>query len=138
MGTLSEYRLADWFYTDNELQQMDKELLEDTPHPFNSIPVKEMVVMFTITSKNGNTGKVMITKTTDVVNYMNALNRTWESTGLVFSIGKVGKLDYGAGVLVDAIDVVLTQYKYRTKFSEYPGSHRIYSYLPWMVNLIIV
>lgn len=138
MGTLNDYRLADWFYTDNELQQMDAELLEDTPQSFNSVPIKEMVVMFTITSKNGNTGKMMIVKTTDVVNYMKALNRVWEPTGLVFSICKVGKLDYGAEVLANAIDIVLTPYKYSTKFSEYPGSHRIYRYEHWMPNLIIV
>jgi len=138
MGTLNDYRLADWFYTDNELRQMDKELLEDIIPPFNSVPIKEIVVMFTITSKNGNTGKVMIAKTTDVINYMKALNRTWEPTGLVFGICKVGKLDYGSAALLSAIDIILTPYKYHTKFAEYPGSHRIYNYSQWMSNLIIV
>ena len=138
MGTLNEYRLNDWFYTDNELLAMDKELLDDSSVPYNAVPRKESIVMFNIVSKNGNTGKVLITKTTDVVNAMNALNRLWLDTGLRFNILRVGETTYGSDRLLDAIKIVLLPYKYETKFPGYIGANNVYNFDNWMLNLIKV
>lgn len=132
----TENRLSDWFYTDSELKQMDMELLDETPYPYNCKPVKEYVVLFSISSKNGNTGKVMVVKTIDVMNTLNALNRLWSDTGLKFSLLKVSQEMYGADKLLDAIKIVLLPYKYITKFAGYKMSDNIYSFETWMLNLI--
>lgn len=136
MGTLNEYRLSDWYYTDNELKAMDAELLDMTPALYNAEPIKECIVLFSIVSSNGNTGKTMIVKTPDIILTMNALNRRWSETGLKFNIIKTGKLQYGADKLLDAIRIVLMPYKYETKFKDYVLAGNIYKYEPWMLNLI--
>ena len=138
MGTLNDYRLGDWYYTDNELAAMDAELLDGSRvGRYDAEPIKESVVVFRIVSKNGDTGKIWIGKTPDVILTMNALNRVWLETGLKFVIGKIGKPTYGADRLVEAIRVVLLPWKYETKFPELVGSDSVYRYEEWMGNLIL-
>ena len=137
MGTLNDYRLGDWYYTDNELTAMDAELLDARVGRYDAEPTKESVVVFRIVSKNGDTGKVWIGRTPDVILTMNALNRVWLETGLKFVIGKVGKPTYGADRLVEAIKVVLLPWKYETKFATVVGSDSVYSYEEWMSKLIL-
>lgn len=137
MGTLNDYRLGDWYYTDNELAAMDAELLYSKVSRYDAEPTKESVCIFKIVSKNGDTCKVWIGKTPDVVLTMNALNRVWLDTGLKFMICKIGKPTYGADKLVEAIRVVLLPWKYETKFSECAGADSVYKYEEWMSNLIL-
>lgn len=137
MGTLNEYRLADWYYTDNELAMMDAELLSNAIGRYDMEPVRESVCVFKIVnSKNVDTGKVWIGKTTDVILTMNALNRVWSDTGLKFILASVGKPGYGCDKLVEAIRIVLLPWKYETKFPECVGADSVYRYEPWMINLI--
>ena len=138
MGTLNDYRLGDWFYTDNELAAMDAELLDSKMGRYDVEPTKESVAIFRIVSKNGDTGKVWIGRTPDVILTMNALNRVWSETGLKFVIGKVGKPTYGADRLVEAIKIILLPWKYETKFATVAGSDAVYRYEEWMNNLILV
>ena len=138
MGILNDYRLGDWFYTENELAKMDAELLDDSEGRYDKLPIKESIVVFNIVSKNGLTGKVLITKTEDVIFTMKALNRVWANTGLVFTIVKVGEPMYGAARLLDAIKVVLLPYKYETKFPDCKGANNVYVFNDWMLNLIRV
>lgn len=133
---MNDYRLNDWFYTDNELAAMDKELLSNSPGRYDDEPVKEVIAILNIVSKNGVTGKVMIVKTMDVILTMNALNRVWKDTGLIFTIVKVGKLTYGADKLLAAIETVLVPYRYETKFPEYICADKVYKFDSWMLNLI--
>ena len=128
-------RLPDWAYTEYELQELDQELLDDK-YEYNSIPKEGMVVMLSIWSKNGNTGKVMIVESTDVIETMNALNRRWADTGLRFNIVGYSGMTYGSKVLVDAIRTVLLPYRYETKFPTYILARYVYRYEPWMLNLI--
>ena len=128
-------RLPDWAYTEYELQELDQELL-DGKYEYNSIPEEGMVVILSIWSKNGNTGKVMIVESTDVVETMNALNRRWADTGLRFNIVGYSGMTYGSKVLVDAIRTVLLPYRYETKFPTYILARYVYRYEPWMLNLI--
>lgn len=136
MGTLNEYRLNDWYYTDAELAKMDAELLSSRLDRYDAEPVRESVVMYKIVSRNGDTGKVWIGRSADVVLTMNALNRVWLDTGLKFVISKVGKATFGADRLVEAMRVVLLPWKYETKFHECAGADFVYRYEPWMLNLI--
>ena len=138
MGTLNDYRLGDWYYTDNELAAMDAELLDGRMGRYDTEPTKESVCIFRIVSKNGDTGKVWIGRTPDVILTMNALNRVWSETGLKFVIGKVGKPTYGADKLVEAIKIVLLPWKYETKFATVVGSDSVYRCEEWMGNLILV
>lgn len=128
-------RLPDWAYTEYELQELDQELL-DGKYEYNSIPEEGMVVILSIWSKNGNTGKVMIVESTDVIETMNALNRRWADTGLRFNIVGYSGMTYGSKVLVDAIRTVLLPYRYDTKFPTYILARYVYRYEPWMLNLI--
>lgn len=128
-------RLPDWAYTEYELQELDQELL-DGKYEYNSIPEEGMVVMLSIWSKNGNTGKVMIVESTDVIETMNALNRRWADTGLRFNIVGYSGMTYGSKTLVDAIRTVLLPYRYETKFPTYILARYVYRYEPWMLNLI--
>lgn len=128
-------RLPDWAYTEYELQELDQELL-DGKYEYNSIPEEGMVVILSIWSKNGNTGKVMIVESTDVIETMNALNRRWVDTGLRFNIVGYSGMTYGSKVLVDAIRTVLLPYRYETKFPTYILARYVYRYEPWMLNLI--
>ena len=128
-------KLPDWAYTEHELQELDQELL-DGKYEYNSIPEEGMVVILSIWSKNGNTGKVMIVESTDVVETMNALNRRWADTGLRFNIVGYSGMTYGSKVLVDAIRTVLLPYRYETKFPTYILARYVYRYEPWMLNLI--
>ena len=128
-------RLPDWAYTEYELQELDQELL-DGKYEYNSIPEEGMVVILSIWSKNGNTGKVMIVESTDVIETMNALNRRWADTGLRFNIIGYSDMTYGSKVLVDAIHTVLLPYRYETKFPTYILARYVYRYEPWMLNLI--
>ena len=137
MGTLNDYRLDDWYYTDNELAAMDAELLDGRVGRYDAEPIRESVVVFRIVSKNGDTGKVWIGRTPDVVLTMNALNRVWLETGLKFVIGKVGKPTYGMDRLVEAIKIVLLPWKYETKFATVVGSDSVYTYEEWMSKLIL-
>ena len=137
MGTLNDYRLGDWYYTENELAAMDAELLDGRMGRYDTEPTKESVCIFRIVSKNGDTGKVWIGRTPDVILTMNALNRVWSETGLKFVIGKVGKPTYGADKLVEAIKIVLLPWKYETKFATVVGSDSVYRYEEWIGNLIL-
>ena len=137
MGTLNDYRLSDWYYTDNELVAMDTELLDDRVGRYDAEPTKDSVVIFRIVSKNGDTGKVWIGRTPDVILTMNALNRVWSDTGLKFVIGKVGKPTYGADRLVESVKIVLLPWKYETKFATIVGSDSVYRYEEWMSKLIL-
>ena len=128
-------RLPDWAYTEYELQELDQELL-DGKYEYNSIPEEGMIVILSIWSKNGNTGKVMIVESTDVIETMNALNRRWADTGLRFNIVGYSGMTYGSKVLVDAIRTVLLPYRYETKFPTYILARYVYRYEPWMLNLI--
>ena len=128
-------RLPDWAYTEYELKELDQELL-DGKYEYNSIPEEGMVVILSIWSKNGNTGKVMIVESTDVIETMNALNRRWADTGLRFNIVGYSGMTYGSKVLVDAIRTVLLPYRYETKFPTYILARYVYRYEPWMLNLI--
>ena len=128
-------RLPDWAYTEYELKELDQELL-DGKYEYNSIPEKGMVVILSIWGKNGNTGKVMIVESTDVIETMNALNRRWADTGLRFNIVGYSGMTYGSKVLVDAIRTVLLPYRYETKFPTYILARYVYRYEPWMLNLI--
>lgn len=128
-------RLPDWAYTEYELQELDQELL-DGKYEYNSIPEEGMVVILSIWGKNGNTGKVMIVESTDVIETMNALNRRWVDTGLRFNIVGYSGMTYGSKVLVDAIRTVLLPYRYETKFPTYILARYVYRYEPWMLNLI--
>ena len=128
-------RLPDWAYTEYELQELDQELL-DGKYEYNSIPEEGMIVILSIWSKNGNTGKVMIVESTDVIETMNALNRRWADTGLRFNIVGYSGMTYGSKVLVDAIRTVLLPYRYDTKFPTYILARYVYRYEPWMLNLI--
>ena len=132
---MTDNRLPDWAYTERELQELDQELL-DGKYEYNSIPEEGMVVILSIWSKNGNTGKVMIVESTDVIETMNALNRMWADTGLRFNIVGYSGMTYGSKVLVDAIRTVLLPYKYETKFPTYILARYVYRYEPWMLNLI--
>lgn len=137
MGTLNDYRLGDWYYTDNELAAMDAELLDSKVSRYDAEPTKESVCIFKIVSKNGDTGKVWLGKTSDVILTMNVLNRVWSDTGLKFMICKIGKPTYGADKLVEAIRVVLLPWKYETKFPECAGADSVYKYEEWVSNLIL-
>src|SRR5574344_1390694 len=128
-------RLPDWAYTEYELQELDRELL-DGKYEYNSIPEEGMVVILSIWSKNGNTGKVMIVESPDVIETMNALNRMWVDTGLRFNIVGYSGMTYGSKVLVDAIRTVLLPDRYETKFPTYILARYVYRYEPWMLNLI--
>lgn len=128
-------RLPDWAYTEYELKELDQELL-DGKYEYNSIPEEGMVVILSIWGKNGNTGKVMIVESTDVIETMNALNRRWADTGLRFNIVGYSGMTYGSKVLVDAIRTVLLPYRYETKFPTYILARYVYRYEPWMLNLI--
>ena len=128
-------RLPDWAYTEYELQELDQELL-DGKYEYNSIPEEGMVVILSIWSKNGNTGKVMIVESTDVIETMNALNRRWADTGLRFNIVGYSGMTYGSKLLVDAIRTVLLPYRYETKFPTYVLARYVYRYEPWVLNLI--
>lgn len=128
-------RLPDWAYTERELQELDQELL-DGRYEYNAIPEEGMVVILSIWSKNGNTGKVMIVESTDVIETMNALNRRWADTKLRFNIVGYSGMTYGSKVLVDAIRTVLLPYRYETKFPTYILARYVYRYEPWMLNLI--
>lgn len=136
MGTLNDYRLADWYYTDNELTKMDAELLDSRVYRYDAEPTKEHVVMYQIIGKNGDTGKVWIGKTPDLILTMDALNRVWSDIELKFIILKVSKSTYGADRLVEAMRVVLLPWKYETKSPEYAGADCIYGFEEWMTNLI--
>ena len=128
-------RLPDWAYTEYELKELDQELL-DGKYEYNSIPEEGMVVILSIWGKNGNTGKVMIVESPDVIETMNALNRRWADTGLRFNIVGYSGMTYGSKVLVDAIRTVLLPYRYDTKFPTYILARYVYRYEPWMLNLI--
>ena len=130
-----EDRLPDWAYTERELQKIDQELL-DGRYEYNTVPEKGMVVILSIWSKNGNTGKVMIVESPDVIETMNALNRMWADTGLRFSIVGYSGMTCGSKVLTDAIHTVLLPYRYETKFPTYILAEYVYRYEPWMLNLI--
>lgn len=132
---MTDNRLPDWAYTERELQEIDQELL-DGKYEYNSIPEEGMVVILSIWSKNGNTGKVMIVESTDVIETMNALNRMWADTKLRFNIVGYSGMTYGSKVLVDAIRTVLLPYRYETKFPTYILARYVYRYEPWMLNLI--
>lgn len=132
---MTDNRLPDWAYTEYELQELDQELL-DGRYEYNAIPEEGMVVILSIWSKNGNTGKVMIVESTDVIETMNALNRMWADTKLRFNIVGYSGMTYGSKVLVDAIRTVLLPYRYETKFPTYILARYVYRYEPWMLNLI--
>lgn len=132
---MTDNRLPDWAYTERELQEIDQEVL-DGRYEYNAIPEEGMVVILSIWSKNGNTGKVMIVESTDVIETMNALNRMWADTKLRFNIVGYSGMTYGSKVLVDAIRTVLLPYRYETKFPTYILARYVYRYEPWMLNLI--
>lgn len=129
---MSEDRLPDEFWTENELYKMmlGKLVLPKYYEEPTHIAVYHLY-------KNGvNTGLVMILAVEYLIDAQEAIDKLWKPAGIVSILGKYSdKPSVLNQIRCEALYMVLDKYKYSGK-TELPGSDKVYRYESWMDNLI--
>lgn len=114
-------KLPDVFYTDEELAAMDIDVARARWYRYNNGELevlRKRVTCFALHGPNGNTKKIMILATVNVQDSLNAVNRSWDDTGIfaveLLSTEYMACADDVADAIRLVLDVAGTQYE--TKF----------------------
>ena len=127
----SEDRLGDGFYTQEELEEMDRVLLE----PGRYAKDKTNVCMYHLYKAGKDTGLVLIAAVKSVVDGQAAIDRLWESAGITAIVGNYNEEYRYNKYKVEAIYEVLEKYAYVGKL-KLPGSDKVFKYEKWMDKLL--
>ena len=127
----SEDRLGDAFYTTEELEEMDRVLLEPSRHAKD----KTNICMYHLHKAGKGTGLVLIAAVKSVVDGQVAIDRFWEPAGISAIVGNYNEEYKYNKYKVEAIYEVLEKYAYVGKL-KLPGSDKVFKYEKWMDNLL--
>ena len=124
-------RLPDGFWNEQELRQRAIAVLE--PDKYSEEPTN--IVLYHLQKDGADTGLVMITAVTSVIDGQDAINTLWADVGITALVGEYSEESPLSQVRVEAMYMLLQKYKYigRTKL---PGYNKVFKYREWFVNLI--
>lgn len=124
-------RLSDSFWTQNELVQMHKAVIN--PSRYDKTP--KHICWYHLLKEGEYTGKAMLLVVESIVDGQDAVNKSVESTGLTCTIGEFGDASILAASKVQGLYLVLEKYQYVGKIS-FTGDDKVFSYEEWMAKLV--
>ena len=123
--------LSSYFWTDNELSQMHKAVIN--PTRYDKTP--KHICWYHLLKEGEYTGKAMLLAVESIVDGQDAVNKSVESTGLTCAIGEFGDASILAASKVQGIYLVLEKYQYIGKV-KFVGDDKVFSYEEWMAKLV--
>ena len=124
-------RLSDEFWTQNELAQMHKAVIN--PTRYDKTP--KHICWYHLLKEGEYTGKAMLLAVESIVDGQDAVNNALESTGLTCAIGEFGNASILTASKVQGLYLVLEKYQYVGKIS-FTGDDKVFSYEEWMAKLV--
>lgn len=124
-------RLPDWAYTEDELDEMAEELIDNT-----DLQLKGHLAFYKLYKDNTDTGVVMLLAVESVSDGLHAINRLWGQYNMYCEIEHWSEEEDAAVMYrLLALSTVLNKFKYTGKIKA-PGSNHLYKYSEWMKNLL--
>lgn len=124
-------RLPDWAYTEDELDGMAEEILDN-----RNLQLKGHLVFYKMYKDGVDTGIVMLLAVESISDGLHAINRLWGQYGMYAEIGEFNENeDSSVMYKLNALNIVLDKYRYIGKI-KCAGSNNLYRYGSWMNNLI--
>ena len=124
-------RLPDWAFTDEELDQMAKEVLGGT-----NLDVATKLGFYHMHKDGVDTGVVILLTVESISDGLHAINRLWSQYGMYAEIGEfTEEASYAAGYRLQTLEVALNKFRYVGKIQE-AGTNKLYRYKTWMAELL--
>lgn len=124
-------RLSDSFWTENELAQMHKAVIN--PSRYDKTP--KHICWYHLLKEGEYTGKAMLLAVESIVDGQDAVNKSVESTGLTCAIGEFGDESVFAASKAQMLYLLFEKYQYVGKIS-FIGDDKVFSYEEWMAKLV--
>ena len=124
-------RLSDSFWTQNELVQMHKAVIN--PSRYDKTP--KHICWYHLLKEGEYTGKAMLLAVESIVDGQDAVNNALADVGLTCAIGEFGDASILAASKVQGLYLVLEKYQYVGKIS-FTGDDKVFSYEEWMAKLV--
>lgn len=124
-------RLPDWAYTDEELDNMAIELLEN-----RSLSGAKHIAIYHLQKDGVDTGITMILAVESISDGLHAINRIWGPYNMSAEVGEFTEIESQcAGHRLRALEIVLDKFKYEGRI-RCPGSDKLYRYQKWFSEII--
>ena len=124
-------RLSDEWWTQNELAQMHKAVIN--PSRYDKTP--KHICWYHLLKEGEYTGKAMLLAVESIVDGQDAVNNAVANIGLTCAIGEYGDESVLNGVKVEAIYRALDKHQYIGK-AKFNGYNKVFNYANWMVNIL--
>ena len=124
-------RLSDEFWTQNELTQMHKAVIN--PTRYDKIP--KHICWYHLLKEGEYTGKAILLAVESIVDGQDAVNNTLADVGLTCAIGEFGDESVFAASKVQMLYLLFEKYQYVGKIS-FTGDDKVFSYEEWMAKLV--
>ena len=124
-------RLSDEFWTQNELAQMHKAVIN--PSRYDKTP--KHICWYHLLKEGEYTGKAMLLVVESIVDGQDAVNNALADVGLTCAIGEFGDASILAASKVQGLYLVLEKYQYIGKV-KFVGDDKVFSYEEWMAKLV--
>ena len=124
-------RLPDWAFTDEELDNMARDLLTS-----RKLDGSKHLAIYHLYKDGNNTGVVMILAVDSISDGLHAINRLWGIHDMYAEFGEFTEEDSPtAGYRLRSIEEVLEKFRYEGKI-RCPGSDKLYRYQNWFPQLL--
>lgn len=124
-------RLPDWAYTEDELDRMAKELIEN-----DDLQMKGHLVLYKLYKDSVDTGIVMLLAVESISDGLHAINRYWSQYGMYADIEAYNEeIEYSVMYRLKALEIALNKFKYIGKIN-CPGSTKLYRHNKWFNELL--
>lgn len=124
-------RLPDWAYTEDELDEMAEDILEN-----RNLQLSGYLVLYKMYKDGVDTGIVMLLAVESISDGLHAINRLWGQYGMYVEIEEFSEdEDNSVMYKLNALSIVLDKYRYIGKI-KCAGSNKLYRYNSWMQNLL--
>jgi hypothetical protein len=124
-------RLSDAFWTENELSQMHKAVIN--PSRYDKTP--KHMCWYHLLKEGEYTGKAMLLAVESIVDGQDAVNNALADVGLTCAIGEFGDESVFAAQKVQMLYLLLEKYQYIGKIS-FIGDDKVFSYEECMAKLV--
>lgn len=124
-------RLPDWAFTDEELDNMARDLLTS-----RKLDGSNHLAIYHLYKNGKNTGIVMILAVDSISDGLHAINRLWGAHDMYAEIGEFTEDESPtASYRLRSIEEVLEKFRYEGKV-HCPGSDKLYKYKNWFPELL--
>lgn len=124
-------RLSDEWWTENELAQMHKAVIN--PTRYDKTP--KHICWYHLLKEGEYTGKAMLLAVESIVDGQDAVNNGLADVGLSCAIGEFGDESVFAANKVQMLYLLFEKYQYVGKIS-FLGDDKVFSYEQWMAKLV--